>query len=232
MPEHVDIAEAARRLRLSPARVRALASDGELDAIKVGGRWLVVWDSVLALDREERPSGRPLDPRNAWAVLFVASGEPSPPGVDAHAHWRLRRALEHEGLAALRSRLGKRAEVKRFWCLPGELRAVQDDDALVFSGSSAAGALGLALAAPNAIDAYVPESSIAVLAREHALEGAGHRDANVVLRAVPGNAWFLDGRRNAPEAAVALDLASYPDARSQRAARELIARLDAQRAQG
>jgi hypothetical protein len=46
---------------------------------------------------------------------------------------------------------------------------------------------------------------------------------------VPDDAWMLGGRRTAPSAAVALDLAAYPDSRSARVGSELLERLDAAR---
>ena len=54
------------------------------------------------------------------------------------------------------------------------------------------------------------------------MEEASSSHANVILRAVPDEAWLLDGRRIAPRAAVAMDLASYPDPRSSRVGTELL----------
>ncbi len=222
MPELVDVAEAARELDLDPSRVRALIANGALRADKVGGRWLVHWDSVVARRRAPVPPGRPLTPHNAWALLLEASGETVPGDVEPVARWRRRQALQHWGLLAIPRRLDRRARVQQFWALPGELRALRDSDALVLTGSSAAGALGLELAAPDAIDAYVPLRRLDEIVRAHALEEASSSQANVTLRAVPDEAWLLDDRRIAPKAAVALDLASYPDSRSSRVGTELL----------
>jgi hypothetical protein len=229
MPELVDVTRAAQELHVDPSRIRALIADGSLQADKVGGRWLVHWDSVVSRRRQPGVAGRPLAPRNAWTLLLEACGEEPLHDVDAHARWRIRRALRHESLAALRSRLSRRADDHHLWGLPGELRALRDDDAVVFTGSSAAGALRLDLAAPDTIDAYVRDEDLGRLVHQYGLEASPTSRANVVLRSVPDDAWVLADRRIAPRAAVALDLASYPDPRSQRIGEELLTRLDAER---
>ncbi len=226
MPELVDVTEAARELELDPSRVRALIATGALRADKVGGRWLVHWDSVVARRRAPVPPGRPLTPHNAWALLLEASGEPVPGDVEPVARWRRRQALQHWGLLAIARRIDRRARVGRFWGLPGELRALREDEALVLTGSSAAGALKLELAAPDTIDAYVPARRADEIVRAHALQEAPASQANVTLRIVPDDAWLLDGRRIAPKAAVALDLASYVDPRSSRVGTELLKSLN------
>lgn len=99
----------------------------------------------------------------------------------------------------------------------------------MLTGSSGAGELRLELLAPDTIDAYVPASRIEALTSAHALEPAPMSEANVILRAVPDEAWLLDGRRIAPRAAVGLDLAAYADARSARVGAELLAALDDER---
>ena len=226
MHDLVGVPEAARELDLHPSRVRSLIADGALRADKVGGRWLVHWDSVTARRRGPMPAGRPLAAHNAWTLLRVASGEQIPEGTDPVALWRMRQALQHQGLVAVGGRLERRAAVHRLWALPGELRRLRRDDALVLTGSSAAGALKLELAGPDTVDAYIPAARFDEIVRAHGLSDAPASQANVVLRAVPDDAWVLDGRRIAPEAAVALDLSSYPDPRSSRVGMRLLNQLD------
>jgi excisionase family DNA binding protein len=229
MPAYVAVEEAARHLGVASSRVRALIANGGLRADMVSGRWLVEWDSVLARDRAKASPGRPLTARNAWALLLLASGEPLPPGFDQHACWRMRQTLDRHELANLRSRLERRARVHHLWALPGELRSLRESEDIVLTGSSAAGGLGLELLAPETIDAYVPASGLDVVTSEHGLEPVPTSEANVILRAVPGDAWLLDERRLAPRAAVGLDLGSYPDSRSARVGTEVLASLDASR---
>jgi len=227
MRELVSVPEAARELRLNPSRVRSLIVDGSLRADKIAGRWLVHSESVAERQREPVPSGRPMAARNAWAMLLAASGEPFPEGIDPAVRWRLRQALTHQGLVAVRGRLGRRAEVERFWALPGELRALHMSKDIVLTGSSAAGALGLPLAAPDTIDAYIRASRLDELVDEHGLDDVDEvGQDNVVLRIVPDEAWLLDERRAAPIAAVALDLSFYPDSRSARVGHDLLKRAD------
>jgi hypothetical protein len=227
MPELVSVPEAARELKLNPSRVRSLIADGSLRADKVAGRWLVHSESVAARQREPMPPGRPMAPRNVWAMLLAASGEPFPDGLDPAVRWRLRQALTHQGLVAVRGRLERRANVERYWALPGELRALHKSKDIVLSGSSAAGVLGLELAAPDAIDAYAPASRLTRLVDEYGLEEVDEvGQDNVILRVVPDDAWLLDGREVAPVAAVALDLSFYPDSRSARVGHDLLKRAD------
>lgn len=229
MPSAASVEQAARHLGVAPSRVRALIASGGLRAEKLGGRWLIEWDSVLARQRAQTAGGRPLTPRNAWGLLLAASGEPLPADFDPHTRWRIGQTLSRHPLGDLASRLERRARVHHLWVLPGELRPLRDAHEVVLSGSSASGELGLELLAPHTIDAYVPASCLDALASEHGLEPTAAGDANVVLRTVPDDAWTLGGRRIAPRAAVGLDLASYPDSRSSRGGAELLATLDGER---
>jgi hypothetical protein len=223
------VSDVARELGVNESRVRALIAADQLDAAKIGGRWLV--DSAAVAQRKREPSspGRPLSPRNAWALLLAASQEELVDGIDPVAQWRIRQSLAHIGLHGLRGRLGGRGRPSMFQALPGELRALRERQELVFSGSSAAGAHQLELVAPDAIDAYVPASRLEPLIKDHALGPASATSANVILRAVPDDAWLLAGRRVAPIAAVALDLATYPDPRSSRVGIALLDRFDRER---
>src|SRR5215212_5429849 len=160
MPTLVDVGEAARQLQVVPSRVRALIASGGLRAEKVGGRWLVEWDSVLARERSQAAAGRPLTTRNAWALLLLASQDQLPHGFDQHARWRIGQTLDRHNVVDLQSRLERRARVHHLWALPGEVRPLRDVDELVMTGSSAAGQLKLELLAPDTVDAYVPASSL------------------------------------------------------------------------
>jgi excisionase family DNA binding protein len=232
MPLHVDVEEAARHLSITPSRIRELISGGGLRADKVGGRWLVEWESVLARERSQAAPGRPLSAGNSWALLLLASGDHLPSTFDPHARWRMNQTLDRNDLAELQSRLDRRALVHRLWAIPGELRPLRAAAGIVLTGSSAAGELEIDLLAPDAIDAYVPSDRVDALRLEHGLEQASARDANVTLRAVPEDAWLLDEHRVAPRAAVGLDLIGYPDSRSARVGNEVLAELDASRRPG
>ena len=222
----ISVKDAARELNVDPSWVRALIAGGSLAAEKVAGRWLVDPAGVRERQRDPRPAGRPLTARNAWVLILEASGEPPKKDVDPLVLWRMRRSLAHPGLAAMRPRLASRATPHHLWGLDSELERLLGSEGVVASGSSAAGKLGLELAAPNTLDAYVPELKLDGLIREHALEPARPSRANLTLRAVPREAWMIGGRKLAPPAAVALDLTSYPDSRSARVGQEMLSDLE------
>jgi hypothetical protein len=222
----LSVVAAADALGIVPSRVRALIASGDLAAEKVGGVWLVDPAGVAGRNRQQSPPGRPLSPDNAWALLLAASGEELPPELGSSARWRIRRALTTYGLDALLPRLARRAKPSSHWALAGELRALRERSDLVLTGPSAAASYDLDLVGSDAIDAYVPARIVASLEDEHALEPASGPESNVILRAVPDDAWLLNGRRFAPLTAVAVDLRSYADPRAARIGADVIARID------
>jgi hypothetical protein len=226
MLDLLPVSAAADELSVHPSRVRALIASGALEAEKVGGVWLIDRASLAGRNRQQASAGRPLSPGNAWALLLAASGEDLPSELGASARWRIRRALDTYGLDVLRPRLARRAEPCSYWALAGELRALRDRTDLALSGPSAAAEYDLGLVGSDAVDAYIPWHLIELVRREHALERVSGSESNVVLRAVPDDAWLLGGRRFAPVAAVAIDLSSYADPRAARVGAELIARID------
>jgi Helix-turn-helix domain len=225
----ISVPDAADALGLSPARVRLLAANGGLPAQKIGGRWLVERGGVEKRRSRGSAGGRPFAPRNAWAVLGLASGDEV--AVDPVVRSRLRRALALEGLGSLALRLEHRAEVRRYSGHPGEISHVLADKRLVASGVSAAQEVGLDVMSGREADGYVSGSDLNGFVEEHALFPVAAGDANVVLRVVPDDVWveFLKGRPHAPEAAIALDLAEDFDPRSRAAGEKLIHRLDSVR---
>jgi hypothetical protein len=159
-------------------------------------------------------------------VLLLASGEDIDKDADPVARWRVRDALDRRGLDGLRRLLRRHAEMHYFWGLPGELRRLRERDDVVLAGTSAASGHHLDLLSGDRVDVYLPASRAPDVEREHALQPAGGAEANVVLRLVPDDAWpLLAGRRLAPLAAVAIDLAEDPDPRAARVGRDVIAQL-------
>lgn len=225
MVDPISISEAAQILELSPARVRAMASGGQLSASKIADRWLVERGSVEQRKKRGAHEGRRFAPRNAWALLMLASGEAAE-GIDPSVRSRLRRALALEGLTALAPRLGRRAEVSLYRAHPGEIRHLINDPALMCSGISAAGSYEIGLVSGPEADGYLPGAALRGFIKKHALLPAGP-DGNVCLRVVPDEVWgSLKGRSVAPEAAVALDLMEESDPRSARAGAEVLRKLD------
>lgn len=228
MPNQIPISDAARILKLSPARVRVLASRGLLPATKIAGRWVVDAGAVEQRRKEKPPEGRRFTARNAWAAMLLASGE-SPP-LDPVVRSRLKKALLLEGLQGLAPRFRDRAEVDLCRSHPGEIPYIFEDDTLMRSGISAARSVGSDLLAGREADGYVRESELQGFLNRHALSPvAGDAKGNVRLRVVPDNAWSnldLDGRSVAPKAAVALDLVGERDPRSQAAGKKLLREID------
>lgn len=227
MADLISISDAAKALGLSSARVRLLAASGDLEAEKIGGRWLVERGVVERRSGRGSAGGRPFAPPNAWAVLGLASGDEAL-DVDPRARSRLRRILSLEDLAALAPRLARRAEVARYAGHPGEIGHLLKNPHLVRSGVSAARDVGLDRMAGREADGYVRASIVSDLVDRHALAPAKPGEGNVTLRAVPDDAWgnLLDGAQHAPEAAIALDLVEDVDPRSKAAGKELLDRLD------
>lgn len=226
MSDLLSIPEAAEELGLHPSRVRALAAAGTLPAVKIGKQWAVDRVAVARRLRGEHGAGRPLEPHNAWAILFLASGD-QPDWLSAKEVWRFRQLLRIDGLSRLAPRLGRRGKPRPLAAHPGELAYLLEDRALVRSGVSAAGSYELDLVSGAEADGYITESRLGEFERAHALEPASMGAANVVVRVVPDSAWhFSPGRKVAPPAAVALDLLQDADPRSQRAGRELLKRTE------
>jgi excisionase family DNA binding protein len=67
----LSVAEAARRLQVSPRRVRALLADGRMEGRRVAGRWLVPSRAVDQRRQAAPASGRPLSQASAWHALAV-----------------------------------------------------------------------------------------------------------------------------------------------------------------
>jgi excisionase family DNA binding protein len=227
MVDPISIPEAAQALKLSSARVRAMASQGQLPAVKIGDRWLVERSAVEQRRRRKAFRGRRFTPQNAWAVLLLASGE-DVPKLDPSVRSRLKKALALEGLGKLAPRLENRADVSTHKAHPGEIPYVIEDKALVPSGISAAGSMGVGLLASREADGYIAQSQLQRFVDEHALSPGGI-EGNVRLRAVPDAVWSdLAGRSVAPPAAVALDLADESDPRSEAAGEKLVRQLERQ----
>ena len=222
----ISVSDAADALNLSSARVRLLAANGDLPAEKIGGRWVVERAGVERRRRRGSAGGRRFVPLNAWVIIGLASGE-EVDAVDPAVRSRLRRALALEGLEALAPRLEHRARVLRCQAHIGEVASMHADSRLVVSGANAARQVGLDLIAGREVDGYIRTSALDEFVHRHALWPAAASGGNTLLRIVEDEVWdaFLDRRKHAPEAAIALDLIEDVDPRSQAAGTDLLGRL-------
>ena len=223
----MPVGEAAQRLDVNSARVRAMLASGQLAGDKVGGRWLVRDESIRRRQREHHGRGRQFSPANAWGLLFLASGQPAP-WLSGSERRRLLRLLDERRLEGLGGRFHQRAAVHSFTAHPGVLRHLSGEPGLVMSGISAARAHRLGLSGGESVDAYVPAAALSGLVSKYVLARPDGVPANVKLRAVPSSIWPFT-ERVAPLAAVALDLAQEPDARSARVGLRALRQLDKRR---
>ena len=119
-------------------------------------------------------------------------------------------------------RLDERSRVERFFAHPGVLGSLQDADNVVPAGAHAARDQGERLLPGREADVYIAEGDVSELVRDFALEPSDQ--PNAIVRSLPDGLWpFVD--RRMPLAAVAVDLAALPDARSRRIGNKLIKRL-------
>lgn len=219
----VPVGEAARLLGVSPARVRELVNGGMLRAYRHGRELLVDRESLDRRLRVVRPrAGRPLSPRMAWAMLWVASGlRPgwvSPPELTRARRYARRDLWQWPGL------LARRSDVHYVRMLPGPLRRLVGEADVVRGGVSAANAHGSELmAAESEAELYLPDAHFQRLRKENRLK-LDADVSNVVLRVprFPMSALGLDGGVM-PRAVVAVDLFDSGEPRSMRAAHQLLA---------
>lgn len=216
--------EAARQLRLSSRRVRALAAAGRIPARRIDERtWVVDIEAARRGPYDRRAPGRPLSPRSCWAILAVAEGrEPLGLSASERARARARAAVLADSAPGL---LARRAAPHRLAAHAGVLERLADDGRLILGGASAAQYHGADLVALDHVEGYVRrddlESIVAAYAMGPAIAGA----ENVLLR-VPAPSWpFPAGSLVAPAAVAAVDLVDAGDERSVRAGRALLRRI-------
>jgi segregation and condensation protein B len=242
----MSVAEAARLLGRDRTRVYALLRSGDLVAAPADEDGAAPLRIVRAsLDRwlvAGGARGAPLSPRNAWALIGLASGDQ--PFSErclgllerAEEVSRTRSRLGREKLVDLAPRLRRRATliVRQ---LPGHLRqALEGDAALVRTGASAAAAYGwddLPRARNSGwlVDGYLSETAFSALQEQlnrldvdgSVGETQAHANTDPVLLRVVDEPWpFPPNYPLAPQPLAALDLLDYPDQVARRVGREVL----------
>lgn len=210
-------------LGVSQRDVIRLVEEERLPGTRVGRAWWIPRVAVEARLALAPRSGRRLSPANAWAVLFVASGEEAP-WLSPQTRWLARSRVADTDVWTMRSRLSSRAEAHAWRVHPSQLDAVRSDPDLMLTGLAAARPLGLGLVGPDErVDGYLDGRLLdAFLARHHVRPS---REPNVTLRVVPADAWAWPARAVAPSAAVGLDLALDAEPRAREAGERLLASL-------
>jgi excisionase family DNA binding protein len=205
----LSLPEAARRLGVNESRVRQRIAAGSLRAEKVGGRWLL--DEADLADAGERPVGRPLSARSAWALVAVAQALADQdhaagrgddlmadvaPVVRSRSRARLRNYCDRvvrslaadneagvaQGARELRHLLRNRAKRALYSASRVDLDDLRADDRLALSGLSRPEA---GIASGGVVEGYVRRHDLGPLVEDYLLvEAAKESDANVFLHVV------------------------------------------------
>jgi excisionase family DNA binding protein len=216
----LTVPQAAERLGLHPTRVRRLITSGDLSAQKLGRDWLIDVESLERLRAADRPRGRPLAPAHAWAILWLASGEPQLQAMAADwlEPWtisRLRRAMDRGTWRLRLPLLRRRAQLATFSIQPADALRLLADRRLVATGASAAHVHGFGAMTTEVVEAYVAAGDGEPVRKLHRLTSDGR--PNVRLHVIDGDWPFPPGSRHAPRIAVAADLAEGNDPRRREA---------------
>ncbi len=217
----MSVAEAAARLGMSPAAIRHLVANGDLDAERFAGRISIPSQNVQRLGLAPRPSGRPFAPSGAWAILRMLSHQ-DVEGLSAPRRSQLRRHLRDDDSEGLAGRLRARA-VRHGWYVHPSLH-----DNLVASASwLSSGRSALEQVNANLIgrvdplvEGYLPAADLDHLAEAVAADRSPVA-ANVIVRAVGEVADVPSRIGVAAPAVVALDLIESGEARAVDAGWEL-----------
>jgi len=232
----IGVAEAARRLAVSVARVHQRIADGSLPAVRVGAQW-VIDEAALMPVSELRAPGRPLSRRSAWALVAMAERTEAVLGQLAgsersRARQRLGDLLavsasdavsseaDVQRVAAwLRSVLRSRAVRRLYHAAPRDLPDLRDDDRLVLSGLSDERS---GIAAGDVVEGYVSFNVLPAVVDDHLLS-PDRKDSNVVLHVVAPDCWYaVDG---VGPLLLAADLAEHRGPREEARAVELLRRI-------
>lgn len=223
-----SVERAAEALDLHPTRIRRLIACGQLAAEKGGRAWLIDPTSLERLRVTGRPRGRPLAAAHAWALLWLASGDPRLKAMAATwlqpwAASRVRRAVASSDWRAHLPQLRRRARVLHLRAHPSDLPRLASNPHVIGTGVSAAQAYGFDVVAPGVIEGYVPSDHLGELLDDYLLEPSAQ--PNAILHVV-GEPWpFLPDQRVAPAIAVAVDLAESDESRTRDAGLAYLGRL-------
>lgn len=211
-------AEAAGRLRMSPQRVRALWHEGALSGQIVANRLLLDRASVLDLAERDRPATRPLSARNAWTLLLMVAGEPSP-WASASELSRLRRLVSTREEGALAALVRARARTVRLDGVAGAGGYLLREEDVIPAGATLAHRW-TDLVADGITEVYATQSATQRLTDR--LRLWQDPQGPIVLHTVRDDlGGLLQNRAEMPAPVVAVDLLDSGDPRSHRAGQAL-----------
>jgi len=216
--ETLTVAEAARRLGVSRARVYQLVASGALDAGGAAGSVRIAAASVHRRRSMSPPVGAQLAPLSAWAIFALASGDAAflrhVAGLLSDPdRSRARSRLRQQALVELLPRLRGRAIERGFVIRAEPLVDLLADSRVVLGGTSAARLLDWDFPSGTwPVEAYVAETQLAPLVDRYALD-RGDQAPDLLLRAVPEPWPFPPHARVVPAVVAAVDLTEAADAR-------------------
>jgi excisionase family DNA binding protein len=214
----ITVKDAAQRLGVSESRIRQLLAAGDLSGRRIGRAWLVDGDDVARLQGQQRPPGRPLGPKRAWAVIDLLSGGSAPwlsyserSQVRSHAA-----RLEEPEADEWRGLLRGRSELRPVRAHPAAVARLGKFDHVLLAGPAEAARRGfdLVAAGESRPEFYMPTREWGDIARDLVLQPS--LDGSVIIRH-PMLVWPFEGRNAVPDAAIAADLLYSADPRAVRA---------------
>ncbi|WP_447003329.1 helix-turn-helix domain-containing protein [Saccharothrix isguenensis] len=226
----LSVREAAERLAVTPARIRALLEQGGLTGRRVGSQWIVDDDSVRSrLEMAASTRGRPLSCRSAWSAAALLDGQATP-WLASSERSRLRSRLaghDGDGVDIHRWWMRKRASVARYRIAAADIAELIADEAVVAGGISAASSYDLGLSSADEAEVYIGGSDVPRLVDEFFLIASER--GNLMLRVeASGLNWHqrtartVDGVSVVPRLVVATDLLDGDDTRSRSAGARLL----------
>lgn len=219
----VTLSEYAERHGINPQRARALASQGRLDARKIGSQWVVSDDGAT---RSVRSAGRPPSIETVWAAALALEDGNLDGAHDPQRRRAAKRVLQR--LATTPSGASRVIAVTTLLANRGDLHRVRAADLVELAADPRVARSGLAwsrstIQSVDDVDLYVHQSTWVELRLDHALVEVPRSRANARIRIVGDHVPLT---RNAPDLIAAADLAEVGGARAQVAASEIIDALD------
>ncbi len=213
---YLSVGDAAEKLGVIPARIRALIGVGALDAEKIGNRWLISRSSVEQRLKGRHPTGRSFTPEHSWALLLYASGaDHIISELSSPEQSRLRQWLHRASIMELAPRLRARAETSQLRGHSSDIAALTEEKAIVLGGVSVASICHFDIVAPGVVEFYASPTTMHHLTQKYFLEKSVN--PNVIAHVVKVSWPFLPDDRAVPCLVAALDLLEANDERTRRA---------------
>lgn len=217
----MPVREAAARLGVSEPRVRQFIAAGALSAERFGSMWMVSVEDVARLQGYRRPSGRPLGPQRAWAILDLLEGGTAP-WLQASARSQLRGSLDRFASADAdrwRAALQGRNEVRRCLAHPAAIERLASREGVMLAGAGIAIRRGfdLVVSQERVSEVYARAEEWPRIARSLAIREATDESANLLAR-LPRRVWPFENASQVSDAALAADLLESQEPRAVAAA--------------